>query len=128
MTSVTRAGTDSPSWRAAVALGKLEHVRRIAQAASHFRTADSRLLWMFSDQQPRTLREIAEELRLEQSTVNRQANAAVKAGVLRRFRDEDQGAWQFLATDGAMARFTDDLDRHLGELDAASRAIPEGQR
>ncbi|NED61636.1 MarR family transcriptional regulator, partial [Streptomyces sp. SID10244] len=34
------------------------------------------ILWVLSDGRPRTLRELSEELDLEQSTVNRQVNAA----------------------------------------------------
>ena len=44
-----------------------------------------RLLWVLSDGVPRTLRELAEALDLEQSTVNRQVNAALSAGYLERF-------------------------------------------
>lgn len=44
-----------------------------------------RLLWVLSDGTPRTLRQLAEGLDLEQSTVNRQVNAALTAGYLERF-------------------------------------------
>lgn len=44
-----------------------------------------RLLWWLSDGTPRTLRQLAERLDLEQSTVNRQVNAALSAGYLERF-------------------------------------------
>ncbi|WP_245672914.1 MarR family transcriptional regulator, partial [Aldersonia kunmingensis] len=43
------------------------------------------ILWTLSDGNPRTLREIGEELDLEQSTVNRQVNAAIRNGYLERF-------------------------------------------
>lgn len=44
-----------------------------------------KLLWVLSDDEPRTLRELAEELGLDLSTINRQVNGAVKAGLLERF-------------------------------------------
>ena len=44
-----------------------------------------KLLWVLSDDQPRTLRELADELDLDLSTINRQVNAAVRAGLLERF-------------------------------------------
>lgn len=44
-----------------------------------------RLLWVLSDGTPRTLRQLADNLDLEQSTVNRQVNAALTAGYLERF-------------------------------------------
>jgi|SRR6478752_978603 len=48
-----------------------------------------KLLWVLSDGEPRTLREIADELDLELSTINRQVNAAVRAGLLERFSVPD---------------------------------------
>ncbi len=44
-----------------------------------------RLLWLLSDGTPRTLRQLADGLDLEQSTVNRQVNAALAAGYLERY-------------------------------------------
>lgn len=44
-----------------------------------------RILWVLADGEPRTLRQLASHLDLEQSTVNRQANAALDAGFLERF-------------------------------------------
>lgn len=44
-----------------------------------------KLLWVLSDDRPRTLRELADELTLDLSTINRQVNAAVRAGLLERF-------------------------------------------
>jgi DNA-binding MarR family transcriptional regulator len=44
-----------------------------------------KLLWVLSDDEPRTLRELADELDLDLSTINRQVNAAIRAGVLERF-------------------------------------------
>lgn len=43
------------------------------------------ILWVLSDGRARTLRELTVELDLEQSTVNRQVNAAIKQGYLERF-------------------------------------------
>ncbi|GAA4362730.1 MarR family winged helix-turn-helix transcriptional regulator [Nocardioides caricicola] len=44
-----------------------------------------KLLWVLSDDQPKTLRELADELGLDLSTINRQVNGAVRAGLLERF-------------------------------------------
>ena len=44
-----------------------------------------RLLWVLSDGAPRTLRQLSDCLDLEQSTVNRQVNAAIGAGYLERY-------------------------------------------
>ena len=48
-----------------------------------------RLLWILADDRARTLRELAEELGLDLSTINRQVNAAVRAGLLERFSVPD---------------------------------------
>lgn len=44
-----------------------------------------RLLWALADGEPRTLRDLSSELGLDLSTINRQVNAAVRAGLLERF-------------------------------------------
>ena len=44
---------------------------------------------MLSDDRPRTLRELADELGLDPSPTNRQANGAVRAGLLERFAVAD---------------------------------------
>ncbi|GAA1798740.1 hypothetical protein GCM10009795_050270 [Nocardioides hankookensis] len=44
-----------------------------------------KVLWVLSDDRPRTLRELADDLDLELSTINRQVNAAIRAGLLERF-------------------------------------------
>ena len=59
--------------------------RRTDVAGTELEASAYRLLWVLSDDQPRTLRQLAEELALDLSTINRQVNAAVRAGVLERF-------------------------------------------
>jgi len=127
MTSLTQSARANPAWSALRAIARIERGRRAAEVG-RFGHADGRLLWMFSDGRPRTLREIAEELGLEQSTVNRQANAALKAGLLTRSREHGQNAWHFTATERALADFSRDLQRHLGLLDQAMQRIPAEER
>lgn len=127
MTSITEAARADPAWAALRGIARLERGRRAAEAPRYHHAA-GRLLWMFSDGRPRTLREIAEELGLEQSTVNRQANAALKAGLLTRSREVGQNAWHFTATDEALETFARDLQDHLGLLGQALRALPEADR
>ncbi|SKB04090.1 MarR family transcriptional regulator [Aeromicrobium choanae] len=126
MTSITEAARANPAWSALTAISRLERGQRaVVGPRGH---ADQRLLWMFSDGRPRTLREIADELGLEQSTVNRQANAALKAGLLERSREPGQSAWHFTANESALADFARALDRHLGLLDRALDALPRADR
>lgn len=127
MTSLTQSARANPSWGALRAISNLEKGRRAAESA-RFGHADARLLWMFSDGRPRTLRDIADELGLEQSTVNRQANAALKAGLLIRSREPGQNAWRFIADEAALAEFSRELEAHLALLDRALRTLPTGER
>ena len=87
------ADPDAPAERrVASLLFRLDLHRRLAEHRSPLGTADGRLLWLLSDGRPRTLREIADALRLEQSTVNRQVNGALAAGLLRRFTEPGRSA------------------------------------
>lgn len=56
------------------------------------------MLWLFADGRGRTLKEIADELALEQSTVNRQVNAALGSGLLERTRKTGGTAYDFNRT------------------------------
>ena len=76
-------------------------------------TADLRILWMFADRRPRTLKEIAAELRLEQSTVNRQINAAMAEGLLRRSRRPGSSAHEISRTTKGERIFEDDVAKAL---------------
>jgi DNA-binding MarR family transcriptional regulator len=53
-------------------------------------TSAFRILWRLQEVGPRTLRDLADELQLEQSTVNRQVNVAIRHGLVERFEVEDQ--------------------------------------
>ena len=119
---------DTPGWRLARALARLDRAQRASEAGSRLGVADGRLLWLFSDRVPRTLRQVSEDLGLEQSTVNRQVNAALTAGLLRRFRAEGRHAHLVEATEDGLERFSRDLDQHLGLMDAALAALPEADR
>lgn len=63
----------------------LDRERHLSEPAGPLHAAEIRLLWLLGDGRPRTLREIAEALEREQSTVNRQVNAALRDGLVRRF-------------------------------------------
>lgn len=74
-------------------------------------TADLRLLWLLSDGRARTLRQISDELGLEQSTVNRQVNGAIRTGLLVRQRQE--GTYTFTSSDTGDAKFESYLSTML---------------
>jgi DNA-binding MarR family transcriptional regulator len=93
-----------PGTRLAALFHHLDRHRRALESTASLGTAELRLLWLLSDGRGRTLREIADELHLEQSTVNRQVNAALRAGHLRRTRVE--GAYRFEPTPSGSELFT----------------------
>lgn len=112
-----------PERRVAWLLHHLDQLRRAQQAKGALGAADRRLMWLFQDRTPRTLREIADELGLEQSTVNRQVNAALAAGLLQRSREAGQPAQLVSQTDEGQARFEGDLIRLLGGYEEALKML-----
>lgn len=108
LSSVTSAHHDLPlsdDRRVAGLLVRLEVHRRMAEHRSPLGVADGRLLWLLSDRRPRTLREIGDALGLEQSTVNRQVNGALAAGLVRRISEPGRSARLVEPTDEGLAAF-----------------------
>ena len=100
--------------RVASLVGRLEVHRRLAEDRSALNQSEGRLLWFLSDGGPRTLREIAEGLNLEQSTVNRQVNAALAAGHLRRFIEPGRSARLVEPTEEGLVVYEAASERALG--------------
>jgi DNA-binding MarR family transcriptional regulator len=113
----------SPGTRIASALFHFEQHKRVAEHQNPLSIADGRLLWLFSDGTPRTLRQIAHELNLEQSTVNRQVNAAREAGLLERTRSPEAGAYVFQASDEGREVFDAAIASSLGQYDDALASL-----
>lgn len=78
--------------RLAADLFRLDRRRYAVEHQATLGAADLRLLWLLSDGPARTLREIAEALDLEQSTVNRQVNKAIRTGHLHRYTESGSPA------------------------------------
>jgi DNA-binding MarR family transcriptional regulator len=102
---------------------RFELYRRLADQRSRLGIANQRLLWLFRDGQGRTLREVAETLELEQSTVNRQVNAALDAGLLRRYSEGGRAARLVTMTDEGLAAFTTDVAEALAAYQAGLDAL-----
>ncbi len=99
MTTTDQVGTElRRETRLAALLRRYERHRRALEVQSTLGTAELRLLWLLTDGRPRTLREISEALHLEQSTVNRQVNGAVQAGLLSRTRASGSSSYEFSPT------------------------------
>ncbi|MFT0762148.1 hypothetical protein [Scrofimicrobium sp. R131] len=93
--------------------------RHMAAQDAPLGAAALRLMWLLSDGQPRTLREISEELHLEQSTVNRQVNASIRAGNLARINDPNRAAQLLIPTEEGRRRFKMSTERVVRPYDRA---------
>ncbi|HET7304409.1 MAG TPA: MarR family winged helix-turn-helix transcriptional regulator [Segeticoccus sp.] len=105
--------------RLAALLLQLDRQRHAVAGSATLAAAELRLLWLFSDGRPRTLREIADALRLEQSTVNRQVNGAIQAGHLHRFTEKGRTARLVAPTPAGRERFATDTALVLRLYDEA---------
>ena len=113
-------GADMPAERRlAAVLFRLDDQRRVMENTMRLGTADLRLLWLLADGRARTLREIADELHLEQSTINRQVNAALNSGYVERRRRAGGNAHEFVRTREGRRVFEADTARSLGAYAAA---------
>ncbi|GAA3959870.1 MarR family winged helix-turn-helix transcriptional regulator [Gordonia caeni] len=116
---------DEASRRLGGAMGRLEALRRHrvdSGAPDSPGTADMRLLWLLRDSGPQTLSEITAALGLERSTVNRQVNAAVDAGLLDKTRVSGSSAHRVALT-GEGQRAFERGARHI--LSSIERALAE---
>lgn len=94
--------------------------RRRAQVypGSELDTSAFRLLWLLTEGPPRTLRDLADELQLDPSTVNRQVNAAIKHGLVERYAVDDSPSRLLRPTEAGRAAYLHD-GRLRGEVYAA---------
>lgn len=125
MRQVTDSLRGSPLWDVLVAVSRLGRTGRLAEAHDVIGTAQRRLMWLLSDGQPRTMREVSEELFLEQSTVNRQVNAALAAGLVERLVEKGGPARRLSLTDEGARLFAADVEKSARRFRTALAAIPE---
>lgn len=124
MEHLTREFRERPVWDLVVALARIERGRRALDAGARLGTADQRLVWLLVSEGPRTMREISQDLGLEQSTVNRQVNAALAAGLLERVERPGERAMTLRPTDAGLELFVADMGRLMEVLAEALRAVP----
>ena len=89
-------------------LMRLSRRRSQAYPGSVLDTSAFRLLWLLTEGPPRTLRELADELQLDQSTVNRQVNAAIKHGLVERYAVPDSPSRLLRPTEAGRAAYVHD--------------------
>lgn len=126
MTSLTPA--EGPVWTAIRVAARWAAVRRGVEGGQLLRVAEGRMLWLLRDGQPRTLRQLAEELDLEQSTVNRQVHAALDSGIIVRSRPQDSAPYVVTMSDEGEVRFRTDMARLTHVYEHALAVIPEPEQ
>lgn len=109
---------DETSRRLAGSLARLEAIRRHRRQGG-LGAADMRLLWLLMEAGPQTLSEITGALSLERSTVNRQVNAAVDAGLLGKERVAGSSAYRIFLTANGREAFVQGAGRALTAIDDA---------
>lgn len=88
-------------------LMRLSRRRSTTYPGSLLDTSAFRILWLISEE-PRSLREVADELQLEQSTVSRQVSAAIRHGLVERCPNDGAGGWLLRPTDEGRAAYQHD--------------------
>jgi DNA-binding MarR family transcriptional regulator len=113
--------------RVAAMFHSFDGVRRVVEGATSLSAAELRLLWLLSDGRARTQREITTELNLDQSTVNRQVNAAIRAGHLERV-DDEPGPATLTATKAGLERYEAEVEVVLNVMQTALDSLGTGQQ
>ena len=125
MKAVTDGLTETQTWDVLVAMTRLDRARQLVDSHADLVMAQRRLLWLLMDREGHTMREIGDALRLEQSTVNRQVNAAIEAGLLERVKSERTTAHSLVVTERGLASLAADVTQHARLHEAALSTIPE---
>lgn len=128
MPDVTDQFRRRPEWGLVVGTARIERARRAIESHTRLNAADNRLLWLLTSEGPRTMREISESLGLEQSTVNRQVNAALDRGLVDRVEREGSAARAIRITAAGQELFSSTLDGGMVVLGKALDALPASQR
>lgn len=127
MVRITDEFRRSPLWELVVATARLEQGRRAVEAHAQLGIADLRLLWLLSSEGQLTMKGISEALHLEQSTVNRQVNAALKNGLVERVEQPGATARVVRATVAGEEFFSADLRVSMSVLEAGLAAVPPAE-
>jgi DNA-binding MarR family transcriptional regulator len=91
-------------------LMRLTRRRTQAYPGSRLDTSAFRLLWLLTEGQPRTQRELADELQLDPSTVTRQVSAAISHGLVERFAEPGASARLLRPTEAGRAAYLQDAE------------------
>ena len=106
-------------------LMRLARRRSQVYPGSQLDTSAFRLLWLLTEGPPRTLRELADELQLDQSTVNRQVNAAIKHGLVERYAVAGSSSRLLRPTEAGHAAYVHDAALRADVYDAVLDELGE---
>jgi len=106
-------------------LMRLARRRSQVYPGSQLDTSAFRLLWLLTEGPPRTLRELADELQLDQSTVNRQVNAAIKHGLVERYAVAGSSSRLLRPTEAGRATYVHDAALRADVYDAVLDELGE---
>ena len=109
----------------AALIARLNRHQHAQRRDSILGVSDLRLLWLFTDGKQRTLRQIAVDLDLEQSTVNRQVNSAVADGLLARRYGESNHKYLFEPTPHGIQQFELHVSQILGSYGKALDSLDD---
>ncbi|EGD53724.1 MarR family winged helix-turn-helix transcriptional regulator [Gordonia neofelifaecis] len=125
-------GHDDSIWPSDVHRDVVEELLRMRRARAEIdpkailEASAFHILWLLSDGRARTLRELSEDLDLEQSTVNRQVNAAIKRGYLERFEVAGQISRMHRPTEAGVEAFEHDGKRRADRLNRVFADLAPG--
>ena len=107
-------------------LMRLGRRRETSQSATGLDVSAFRILWVVVEHGPHTLRGLADQLQLEQSTINRQVHAAEGRGLLERHADPDCSGLLVRATEDGEAAYRAESQARAEGLRAIVDTLGEG--
>lgn len=125
---VTNSFREAREWGLVVGAARLDRARRTHEAGGRMTVADTRLLWLLTEEGPKTMREVSEALGLEQSTVNRQVNAALERGLVERVDRSGVTARSFRITPDGAELFSAEVTRGTSLFAEALDVLPDAER
>ncbi|WP_062464124.1 MarR family winged helix-turn-helix transcriptional regulator [Demequina soli] len=123
-----RALLGAERYDVARSLADAERVRRVVEQRMTLASAELRLLWLLSDGAARTMRDVSDDLGLEQSTVNRQVAAALKHGLIRRYRPDSGGALVLEVTPAGAEALRRDITLSMDVIRGGLDRLEAGER
>ena len=113
------------SRRLASMFWKLDRLRHKQEQTMSLTSASIRILWLLSDGTPRSLKEISHQLRLEQSTANRQVNDALSHGLVERDREASNSPYLFTRSEAGRTAYESNIAISLSSYREALESLGE---